>query len=924
MLTSDILTYLVYTYLRVAFANDIFEKCNSTRPFNSTIGTCLRQSTVAQCLNDNYTTYEDDKRCQNNGYIKCSNLGLPCIPDKYILERFFLDEKACGLDLSQNLIDALPDYAFKDTSNLSFVYISGLYLNENRLRWISSHTFDGLSHLKYLNLTENCLEWKDSFQTGMFMPLEAIEVINFKRNKFFDFIELDNEFHYMTNLSKLYINPYNATGNFTLGPGFRKLTKLTRINFAGISPNDCSVNTITQSVFENTLNVLELSLRECNIIDIDEQALLPLNNTVAELDLSYNRKLSFTGMNKALKGLRYSQALKTLRANMIYSNLELGIEFKEEHLENIKTLQNIETLNIDLNKIEIFNKKVFEPESQWPTSLRELTLAGNRLTAGEYMKCVFMAENITHLDISRQHLDYDPFANYGRMDKSTSLYNRHNKMHTNISNHEFLKLNLNTIDWWSVFKTSPTTFSFTCECDNMLSEKVMCLPKQINTIKWRKSFIYSAIPPAVVCGASRLKHLDMSFNLFHTWQGPVLGLGNLEFLDLSENYCKNLTTDFFLGFPNLLELNISGNMLGQSFNPLKNNVSHKLFANLQNIRTIDMSSLKIVDLSQSLFQNMTYLEKLNLSNNYITTWTTDLRSPCLYHLDVSGNKLSTLPENLTTYLENLTRSPCNKGRNVTLVLGNNPLVCSCEQLPFWKWLNVAKVQVYGKSTDFCMLNGKRYYLSSVANYSRVLDTLSDNCRDRYWVSWVIGGVSVMFGILMTICVTIALYKNRWKLRYMYYNRKRRHTHQGFECLFSNDAMVSYAKDRASFIKKKVVPALENIHQLKLWVADRDSMPGASVAENIVHAIYTSRKTVLLVDEKYLNSSWCVYDLNMARLESVESNRNLIIVVMMERIPVMKLPLNIMRMLRNEIVLEYPENEQYIDAFWTNLALEIKK
>ncbi|WAQ95440.1 hypothetical protein MAR_028130 [Mya arenaria] len=47
------------------------------------------------------------------------------------------------------------------------------------------------------------------------------------------------------------------------------------------------------------------------------------------------------------------------------------------------------------------------------------------------------------------------------------------------------------------------------------------------------------------------------------------------------------------------------------------------------------------------------------------------------------------------------------------------------------------------------------------------------------------------------------------------------------------------RGKASFIKSSVVPSLEHIHDLSLWIHDRDSAAGESVAENITHAIGTS-------------------------------------------------------------------------------------
>ncbi|KAH3888419.1 toll-like receptor 4 [Dreissena polymorpha] len=925
---AHILFLFNLAYCGVSFAIHSFEECNTTGPRNGTLSTCGKNTTIAKCFYDLNITHAYNYEI--NAYIRCSRLNLSCIPDKYefytTINTTTLNGKACGLDLSHNLFEALPNNAFHDTTNLTFSNLLNLHLNENRLRFLSSNAFNGLIHLEYLNLTGNCLEWKSSFQYGVFNALKSIQVINLKRNRFNNFTDLDIELQNLTSLTMLYINPSNITGNLTFGPGFLNLKNLTIISLAGFRNNDCSVNQIPEGIFENTVNVKNISLRECNIIDVHVKAFFPLKATLEELDMSYNRQLNFTGLNKALEGLKFSSVLKTLRATKIYSELGLGIEFQADYLKTIKTLQNIETLNIDLNKIEVMNDAVFYPESQWPPSLRNLTLAGNRLTAGEYMTYGFMAENITNLDMSRQHLNYDPFAEYGRMDGTFDekhALRREVRNSQNTNTNTFIIFFRNTTDWWFVFMTNPEVFNETCECDVNISKSLVCLPKNMGTLKWRESFIYSTISPALICGASRLKNLDISFNLFITWQGPVLGLANLESLDLSENYAKELKKEFFLGFPNLLHLNISGNMLGRCFSPAVNNESHLLFANLNSMRSIDMSLLKIFDLPDSLFRNMSQLEKLNLSNNYLTTWTTDLQSQCLYHLDVSGNKLATLPENLTTYLETLTTNNCNQGRNVTLVLSYNPLECSsCDKLPFLKWVLDTKVNVHREQHEFCLFEGGKQPLSTRADFRKAIDRLSSYCSDRSWQSWVIGSASAIFGVFCTACFGTVVYKNRWKLRYMYYNRKRRHTIKGFEHLFSNDAIISYAKGRASFIKNKVVPALEKNHGLKLWLVDRDSMPGVSVAEDVVHAIYSSRKTVLFIDDEYLTSSWCDYDMNMARIESLESKRDLIIVVLMEKLQLEYLPLKVMRFLRNERSLEYPDDDQYLETFWTNLAFEI--
>ncbi|XP_052818257.1 uncharacterized protein LOC128244281, partial [Mya arenaria] len=153
----------------------------------------------------------------------------------------------------------------------------------------------------------------------------------------------------------------------------------------------------------------KLYVRDCHIVNITKEAFKPLNSIIRLLDISGNSNLTFKGMNKVLKGLINSASLKELYVNRIHVSYNLGIEITADDLQSLNTLQSLEALFMDLNKIEVFNVDTLYPKVMFPPSLTLLTLAGNRLTFGKYVDYLFMARNITTLDISRQFLGYDPF-----------------------------------------------------------------------------------------------------------------------------------------------------------------------------------------------------------------------------------------------------------------------------------------------------------------------------------------------------------------------------------------------------------------------------------------------------------------------------------------------------------------------------------
>ena len=114
-------------------------------------------------------------------------------------------------------------------------------------------------------------------------------------------------------------------------------------------------------------------------------------------------------------------------------------------------------------------------------------------------------------------------------------------------------------------------------------------------------------------------------------------------------------------------------------------------------------------------------------------------------------------------------------------------------------------------------------------------------------------------------------------------------------------------------------------RLRLCIHDRDFLPGEAIEENILKAIDTSRKTIVVLSKNFLKSVWCEFELEIARKECVEKGRNLIIAVMLEPLTVEdKMPRSVKRLIRKNTYIEWPEDLSKRDHFWNKLraALEI--
>lgn len=832
--------------------------------------------------------------CGNKGYaMRCNSTELKQIPRAYprSTDTIHYPPPLCLLDLSHNNFYRVKNGSFVNVRNLNATDVLWLYLDFSNVSYIESNAFVNLTNLIYLNLSGNHLNLPDSLGFGVFSPLLSLKNINLKEIRFSTFDMIGKELKCLKNLTGLFIDLCN---NCTFGADFESLPKLEVLSLSGRSKGACSVPTVLNETFRYVTGVRYLYMASCAIDVIEADTFKYLTN-ISLLDISYNSGLNFSGMNIALYGLRNSSTLKVLNVNRINPMYETGIKFDVSYTDNLQTLQALETLHMDLNKIEVFDEDIFKP-FRFPLSLRVFTLSGNRLTFGSYIKCLQRIKGVTRLDISRQHLNFDPF------------FFEHYEASSKTEFHVYRNFTIPQLNR-----------------DDCPANCSVCVPTSLHEVIWRQSFVYFKIEsPLTICGAGGLKHLDMSFNLLLKWNDFVSGLDNLTYLDLSENYCDEVKNDFFAKFTSLEHLNISGNMLGTAFDPAVNKNASQMFQFQKNLKKLDMSDDKITRLPVDIFKNLKNLTYLSLSGNFIDDWNSSLEYVrCLRELDLSKNKLYMLPEALTNYLDSVVGEDCDDENNVTLRLIANPLECSCKSLPFLKWMRYSKVMVLFRAEDSCRLNGENFQFSSNEHLEELIRILEfDKCLDKTWVIWTVSAACSVLTFVCSIVVCSLVYRNRWKLRYIYYSRNRRYMHEGFERLFDNDAFVSYAKNSARFIKNQMVPVLEEQHGVKLWVADRNSLPGTSVAENICHGIYNSRKSVLLINKEYLNDSWCDYEMNMANMESIKAKRKLIIIVLLEQIPMNKLPVCIMRFLQSERSLEYPQDKQNHSTFWMNLADEI--
>ena len=176
-----------------------------------------------------------------------------------------------------------------------------------------------------------------------------------------------------------------------------------------------------------------------------------------------------------------------------------------------------------------------------------------------------------------------------------------------------------------------------------------------------------------------------------------------------------------------------------------------------------------------------------------------------------------------------------------------------------------------------------------------------------------------------IRLTGPIYRCRWRLHYWYYKTKIKVSYQtrGHNCerIFEFDMFISYSSEDYEIGREGVMDELESKRGLRCCIHERDFRAGESIPYNIAKGIRESKRTVLFLSKRFLASEWCMYELNIARMDALHTGRKVILVLKLENIPNKTLPIDILDVIDLYTYLEYPieGREADLDVFWSKCA-----
>ncbi|XP_067658709.1 toll-like receptor 4 [Haliotis asinina] len=786
------------------------------------------------------------------------------------------------LFMSYNNINHLPGGSFKRFSALEH-----LDLSFNQLKQLHVDTFTGATNLMHLYLSGNYLQLNESaYPMGIFRQQKKLLTLNIAKNTdIADSVYPDQALGDLTALQTLFID---GVQNASFGIGFSKLKNLTTLSLSG-ERGHCSVQTLLNTSFLHTPSVRNLDISKCRIFFIETNTFWPLRH-INLLDASDNQYLGFDRMGDAAYGLRYSP-LSILKINRIVPTFAIGVCLKKNNTRYFCDLS-LKEFHIDENRLELVDQECLGHLK----TVELISLNHNRLTFGPYLFSLNRLTNLRTIYAYNQYSTNMPFKNADAVTDTIlspnpplPSFDPHNSPNNDVNYDRTRIIHL------PVKLPLPPNATYV----NISNSKVNYDIIKLNFHR------------------NQIKTLDLSHNVIANWTGPVHGSETVEYLDLSDNYCKYVSHTFFMFTSGLKVLNISRNYLSES---LLADTNGQIFANQTNLEVIRIAHNLIRELPPSIFRRLTRLEVLDLSWNMMTSWNIEIRHMLHLHtLDISGNRYEGIPTPLTNQIDHIMSS-----RNETfhLSIKGNILKCDCPRLESLEWITGPHITIEDPGNTECTLSDGETI--SFIDIEDVIAKLQLQCKI------VIPVLSIaVFGLLLFMLIFGAgmVYRYRWKLRYLYYTTRRKY--RGYQRLgqeedhFTYDAFVSYAEADRGFVIQEMRAVLERTYGLRLCIHDRDFMVGEAITANIINAIQSSRKTIAVLSPDFAKSSWCDYEVHMAKLESIHTGRNVLCVLWYSHIPDIRiLSRDIQDMIEYDTYIKYPTQENDKEEFWTKVKAAI--
>ena len=664
------------------------------------------------------------------------------------------------------------------------------------------------------------------------------------------------------------------------------------------------------------------------------------------LDLSYNKMLSLD--RNMFEGM-YNLTVMLLNGNLFFGIWEYTFCGESLPMLYIVNLVNVLTdLATGIFSSPERDCNIFHECDMANLGLLRFSISDSQSDLGPFAFSRLRGVNELQVSDSRvRRIDDDTFACLAEMRNlflsDNKIQNLSNRAFSHLYNLQQLLLNNNILNGMSaaLFESNPRLVYINASY-NMIDtlDGPFALLPQITDLDFSHNRI-EGIRNNTFAFCHNLERLYLQYNSL-SWidSGAFVSVNRLHILNLAHNRLSYINKDLFADMSSLSELymnnnniarSLSGNLPFQYFQPTERfqilnlarnglfKVDKDLLTNMSLLRELCLNDNTIRFVEFGAFRSLKRLQVLNLSRNYLVYVWNDLfdDTPLLSELylndngirhiedgtfqsvkrlqllNLSNNLLSNLNEDLFADMSLLRELYLNDnllqyieaeiilGRSTILsdlTLAGNPWDCNCDLDALRLWLKECVSITVDLREVTCFRT------------TTLIDFSDSFCEEQ---NALLAVVSILTAVLLVLVAgSVTVYKFRLDIQLLLFAKygfrfPGKHSLDAGDQNRLYDAFVSYNSKDESFVLRDLMPKLEKQSPFyKLCLHFRDFALGAAIAENIIEAIDTSKRTIMLVSKDFLQSDWCQYEFQMAHHQVLsEGGRNRLILVMMEQIDI---------------------------------------
>lgn len=837
------------------------------------------------------------------------------------------------LRLEENAIESIAENAFNSLNNLHT-----LILSFNKLKKIDSNTLNGLLGLNVLSLDNNVIEYIDP---EALRNSSSLQDLHLNSNKLYDIPSVLNE---VPQLQTLDLGDNQITEIFN--SSFASMEKLV-----GLRLTENNISNVSKGVFDkmSALRILNLS---SNKIQRVETGSFDANTNLMAIRLDGNYITEINALFDKLPNLVWLNISENLLQWFDYAQIPTGLQWLDIHGNQIAELGNYYEIEsqLHLTVFDASNNKLTDiTGSAIPDSVEVLNLSNNIISKVQSYT-FFKKPNLTRVELTGNqiksltqnslristiphdkeipefYIGKNPFQCDCTMQwlQQYQVDQERNKPRLMDLDSVVCKLLYNRVTSFVLLKEATpdqflcqydsNCFPFchccdfdACDCEMTCPTNCTCyhdLSWSANVVDCSRSGYVNNLPDRIPMDSTQL-YLDGN-HIIEVGSHSFIGRKKLQVLFLNNSNVEIIHNRTFNGLKVLELLRLDNNELSE--------LRGYEFEGLESLRELYLHNNKITSIHNATFMSLLELRILRLDHNRITHFAVWQLSSALVQISIAGNPWSCECEYAERFRDYLQYSGSAIIDSAEIRCSNNSLLDPHDPENGFSLLrdNLTTCVTVVNVTNYIELPTNDNYTSTTIIQPREIQ--------NYIPLLVISLVASFLLIVLTLIVFVfrqemrVWFHSRFGVRLFYKTSEIEMDDR--DKLF--DAFVSYSSKDEAFVAEELAPMLENGDPpYKLCLHYREFPVNGYIADTIVQAVESSRRTIMVLSENFIKSEWCRFEFKSAHHQVLRDRRKRLIVILLGEVPQKDLDPDIRLYLKTNTYLQWGDK-----LFWEKLKFAL--